>query len=72
MKIKLSANELLRLERRSIGTIAEGHKPTCRFLISVAGAAAIECEHGFDSCPTCDPCTCDGAGGRKQERARRS
>lgn len=20
---------------------------------------AVECEHGFDVCPTCDPCTCD-------------
>lgn len=34
------------------------HKPDCKFLRAVAGAVPIECEHGFDVCPRCDPCTC--------------
>ncbi len=34
------------------------HVRRCRFRIAATCAAAIECEHGFDVCPTCDPCTC--------------
>lgn len=59
MKHKLTQADLDALQRRSIGTFAEGHKPHCHYLISVVGAAAIECEHGYDSCPVCDPCTCE-------------
>lgn len=40
------------------------HLPECAFRIASECAAAIECEHGFDCCPTCDPCTC-----RRAERA---
>lgn len=35
------------------------HKPGCPRLVSMTGAAAIECPHGYDSCPICDPCTCE-------------
>ncbi len=34
------------------------HAKTCRFWLSIHGAVGIECEHGYDSCPKCDPCTC--------------
>jgi len=34
------------------------HKPDCKYLRAVSGSVAIECDHGFDVCPTCDPCTC--------------
>lgn len=37
------------------------HKESCPFRRAVACPVAIECEHGYDVCPTCDPCTC-GAG----------
>lgn len=34
------------------------HDPKCRFHIAATCAGAVECEHGFDVCPKCDPCTC--------------
>ena len=34
------------------------HAESCRYRIAALGAAAIECEHGFEVCPDCDPCTC--------------
>lgn len=38
--------------------IAAHPDPQCRFRVSATCAVPIECEHGFDACPTCDPCTC--------------
>lgn len=41
------------------------HAKDCPFQIAVSCAVAIECEHGYDVCPKCDPCTCgtgDGVG----------
>lgn len=32
--------------------------PTCKFRIAATGSIAIECDHGYDVCPKCDPCTC--------------
>lgn len=37
----------------------EQHQPGCTMRLALTCAAAIECEHGCDVCPTCDPCTCD-------------
>lgn len=34
------------------------HKPDCKFLIAATGPIGIECEHGSDVCPICDPCEC--------------
>lgn len=65
MKFKprpLTERDRARLVERARGTIAAGHSGACRFLISVVGAMAIECEHGFDSCPMCDSCNCERAG----------
>lgn len=39
------------------------HESTCP-RGRAGGAVAIECKHGFDVCPKCDPCTC-GRGGSK-------
>jgi len=36
----------------------KGHKVKCKFRVSTLCAVPIECEHGFDVCPQCDPCTC--------------
>ena len=36
------------------------HEATCKRGRAL-GSAAIECEHGFDVCPKCDPCSCDTA-----------
>ena len=38
--------------------MAEGHEEGCKFRRAVVCAVAIECKHGYDVCPTCDPCTC--------------
>lgn len=37
------------------------HKPDCTFWRALSGPVAIECEHGYDVCPICDPCTCQDA-----------
>lgn len=34
------------------------HEPECRYRISLLCPVGIECEHGFDVCLICDPCTC--------------
>jgi len=34
--------------------------PECGYRISVTCSVPIECPHGFDVCPECDPCTCTG------------
>jgi hypothetical protein len=36
----------------------EEHHESCLFRLAVTCAISIECDHGFDVCPTCDPCTC--------------
>jgi hypothetical protein len=38
--------------------LLKGHTKECRYRISVACPVAVECEHGFDVCPTCDACNC--------------
>jgi hypothetical protein len=38
--------------------MAEPHEPDCRFRKALLCPVGIECEHSFDVCPTCDPCTC--------------
>lgn len=38
--------------------VAKGHDRKCLFARAVRCPAAIECEHGYDVCPTCDSCTC--------------
>lgn len=35
-----------------------GHEPDCRWAKAL-GSVAIECEHGVDVCPKCDPCECE-------------
>ena len=34
------------------------HKPDCQFLRALACPVGIECDHGRDVCPVCDPCSC--------------
>lgn len=34
------------------------HARYCRFRVAREGALAVVCDHGFDVCPECDPCTC--------------
>jgi hypothetical protein len=38
--------------------ILETHNEKCLFRLSTCGVA-VECEHGYDVCPECDPCTCE-------------
>lgn len=38
--------------------LAEGHDKKCSFAIANRCAIPVECEHGYDVCPMCDPCTC--------------
>lgn len=34
------------------------HDEKCKFRISATCPVGIACEHGRDTCPICDPCTC--------------
>ena len=34
------------------------HDPDCNFLRAMRGTMLVECEHGYDVCPRCDPCSC--------------
>jgi hypothetical protein len=38
--------------------VLKRHEIGCKFRFSVTCPVAIECEHGYDVCPICDPCTC--------------
>lgn len=39
--------------------IIEAHTDeNCKFRIAATCAYGIECDHGYDVCPICDPCTC--------------
>ncbi len=39
--------------------IGRQHIKGCKFLLAATCAIAIECPHGYDVCPKCDPCTCE-------------
>lgn len=38
--------------------IQAAHDKGCKFRFSATCAVPVECEHGYDVCPICDPCTC--------------
>lgn len=38
--------------------ILRGHVDGCKFRLAATCAIPIECDHGHDVCPECDPCTC--------------
>lgn len=37
------------------------HLEHCRLRKAATCAVGIECEHGYDVCPICDPCTCSAS-----------
>ena len=39
------------------------HELGCKFRRAATCAVPIECEHGSDVCPSCDPCTCNSLNG---------
>lgn len=38
--------------------IAAQHLPGCEFRRVALLPVGIACPHGYEECPTCDPCTC--------------
>ena len=42
-------------------TEARKHKVGCDYRLAMTCAIPVECDHGVDCCPQCDPCTCGGA-----------
>lgn len=38
--------------------IQKRHDETCKLRIAATTPVGIECDHGRDVCPICDPCTC--------------
>lgn len=35
------------------------HDKGCKFLRAAVLSVELACEHGYQACPICDPCTCD-------------
>jgi hypothetical protein len=35
------------------------HAEDCPHRRATTCSTAIECDHGYDACPICDPCTCE-------------
>jgi len=51
------------LERAAVkashrGLQPELHDEGCQFKLAAGGTIPIACDHGYDACPICDPCTC--------------
>jgi len=40
-------------------SIINRHDKACPYRLAAACSIAIECIHGYDVCPVCDPCTCE-------------
>lgn len=40
-------------------SVISNHHPECKFRKATTCSIPIECDHGRDVCPICDPCTCD-------------
>jgi hypothetical protein len=38
--------------------IQREHHKLCRLVVAARCPVSIECEHGHDVCPICDPCNC--------------
>lgn len=38
--------------------IDKTHKDNCLFRRAAVLSVELECEHGFQACPICDPCNC--------------
>lgn len=38
--------------------LAKSHKAGCDYLRAATLGLELACEHGFQACPKCDPCTC--------------
>lgn len=34
------------------------HEKDCKYKKALECPVGIECKHGYDCCPICDPCTC--------------
>jgi hypothetical protein len=50
--------------------LTAGHAADCRYRKSLLCHIGVECEHGWDVCPICDPCTCGAElAGREGVRA---
>lgn len=39
--------------------IKKNHQEKCKFRKAATCVVGIECEHGYEVCSTCDPCTCN-------------
>lgn len=38
--------------------IEEQHAKGCRYRIAATMPFELACDHGYQACPACDPCTC--------------
>jgi hypothetical protein len=48
--------------------VNQEHVEGCKFRLAVTCNIPIECDHGYDVCPECDPCTCSLVLGWEQNR----
>lgn len=40
--------------------IQREHSEGCRYRRAAQMSVELACDHGFQACPICDPCTCPG------------
>ncbi len=40
-------------------TLQERHQPGRRFVRAAMLSVELACEHGYQACPLCDPCSCE-------------
>jgi hypothetical protein len=45
--------------------VQQTHLEGCLYLAAMRCPVGIECQHGYDVCPTCDPCTCEKVRAKK-------
>lgn len=56
---KIARNSANRRAKSAVRKVGQpGHAASCPEHLARTGGAAIECRHGYDCCPECDPCTC--------------
>jgi hypothetical protein len=58
-KIRAAALDVKSFTKHIPFTPTQRHHARCRLFISAHCPVGIPCPHGFEVCPTCDPCTCD-------------
>ena len=58
-RLRTGKTDRVYLEDGWLSNTVQGHDDDCAFARSASCAVPVECEHGYDVCPICDPCNCE-------------